>query len=287
MPIFERPPLETLPSERERWTPLYLEYGRLEVDDSSVKWIQSDGLVCAIPVATISAIILGPGTSVTHAAVLACAESNTSIIWGSQNALRFKAWGSNTSADNANARKQALAYGNRNVRTSIARKMFAMRFGEEEAIADKSINELRGMEGIRWRKLYYDISAKYGVEWSKRKYDKNNWDGADAINRAISAANASLHALCNAVICGMGYLPQIGFLHDDSAISFACDIADLFKAKTTLPAAFSTVGMLESGNDMGEDSLEDKVLDRLNLYYEEVSIMKRIPLAIEFLFKNL
>ncbi len=35
MPLFERPPLETLASAKDRWTPLDLEHGRLEVDDSS------------------------------------------------------------------------------------------------------------------------------------------------------------------------------------------------------------------------------------------------------------
>ena len=61
MPIFERPPLETLAMARDRWTPVYLEHGRLEVDDSSVKWISADGLLCRIPAATVSAILLGTG----------------------------------------------------------------------------------------------------------------------------------------------------------------------------------------------------------------------------------
>lgn len=81
MPLFERPPLETLAPARERWTPIYLEHGRLEVDDSSVKWIGADGLLCRIPVATVSALMLGPGTTVTHAAMRACAESNTPVCW--------------------------------------------------------------------------------------------------------------------------------------------------------------------------------------------------------------
>jgi hypothetical protein len=36
MPIFQRPPLETLAPAKDRWTPLYLEHGRIEVDDSSI-----------------------------------------------------------------------------------------------------------------------------------------------------------------------------------------------------------------------------------------------------------
>ena len=71
MPIFERPPLEAMAPDR--WTPVYLEHGRLEVDASSVKWISADGLLCRIPAATVSAILLGPGTTITHAAVKACA----------------------------------------------------------------------------------------------------------------------------------------------------------------------------------------------------------------------
>jgi CRISPR-associated protein Cas1 len=71
MPIFDRPPLETLAMARDRWTPIYLEHGRLEVDDSSVKWISATGLLCRLPVATISAVLLGPGTTATHAAMKA------------------------------------------------------------------------------------------------------------------------------------------------------------------------------------------------------------------------
>ena len=93
MPLFERPPLETLASAKDRWTPLYLEHGRLEVDDSSVQWIGGDGLLCRIPVATVSALILGPGTTVTHAAMKACAESNTPVCWTGEDCLRFYAFG--------------------------------------------------------------------------------------------------------------------------------------------------------------------------------------------------
>ena len=63
MPIFERPPLDTLAPAKDRWTPIYLEHGRIEVDDASVKWIAKDGTITRLPVATVSALILGPGTA--------------------------------------------------------------------------------------------------------------------------------------------------------------------------------------------------------------------------------
>ena len=66
MAIFEKPPLETIPPVRERWTPLYLEHGRIEVDDASVKWIGADRMVMRIPIASLSALMLGPGTTITR-----------------------------------------------------------------------------------------------------------------------------------------------------------------------------------------------------------------------------
>jgi hypothetical protein len=48
VPIFEKLPLETLTTAKDRWTPIYLEHGRLEVDDSSIKWIGADGMVYRI-----------------------------------------------------------------------------------------------------------------------------------------------------------------------------------------------------------------------------------------------
>jgi len=75
MPVFERPPLDTLAPAKDRRTTIYPEHGRIEVDDSSIKWIGSDGLITRLPIATLSALILDPDTTVTHAAVKAAAQS--------------------------------------------------------------------------------------------------------------------------------------------------------------------------------------------------------------------
>jgi CRISPR-associated protein (Cas_Cas2CT1978) len=110
MALFERPPLEALAPAKDRWTPLYLEHGRLEVDDSSVKWIGADGLLCRVPVATVSALILGPGTTVTHAAMKACAESNSSVCWTGEDSLRFYAFGLTPNRTNDMPRLHAEAW---------------------------------------------------------------------------------------------------------------------------------------------------------------------------------
>lgn len=278
MPLFERPPLETLAPAKDRWTPVYLEHGRLEVDDSSVKWIASDGLLCRIPVATVSALILGPGTTVTHAAMKACAESNTPVCWTGADCLRFYAFGLAPNHTNDMPRLHAEAWADKRRRTKIARAMFQMRFPGLD-VDGKSIRELRGMEGLRVRTLYAAMGLQHGVTWKGRKYDRQNWDTSDDINRALSAANSSLYALCAAVCCSLGYVPSLGFVHDSGTLPFVYDVADLYKHITSIPAAFLAVR--QNPQDDGE-----LVRRLLKQHVEEERLLQRIPKDLAALFQT-
>ena len=84
---------ETLPRVSDKYPFLYLERGRLEIDDSSLKWIDAEGNRVRLPVATIAAILLGPGTSVTHEAVKTAAAANCSLCWVGEDSLLFYAAG--------------------------------------------------------------------------------------------------------------------------------------------------------------------------------------------------
>lgn len=278
MPLFERPPLETLSPAKDRWTPLYLEHGRLEVDDSSVKWIGADHTLCRIPVATISALLLGPGTTVTHAAVKACAECNTPLCWTGEESMRFYAFGLTPNHTNDMPRLHAEAWADKRRRTRIARSMFQMRFPGVDTTG-KSVKELRGMEGIRVRAHYSDLGRQHGVTWKGRNYDRRNWHLADGINRALSTANASLYSLCAAVITSLGYLPSLGFIHNAGTLPFVYDVADLYKHRTSIPAAF--LAARQDPSDDGE--LVRKLLKQL---VETERILQRLPSDLARLFET-
>lgn len=276
MPIFEKPPLDTLSRVKDRWTPIYLEHGRLEVDDSSIKWIGADGMVYRLPVATISAIMLGPGTTATHAAVKGCADSNTPICWIGEDGMRFYAFGIRPNHDNSTSRKHATAWANKKKRLEIARRMFARRFPGVD-VAQYGIKELRGMEGLRVRAKYAELGQQYGVTWKGRSYDKTNWILADGINRALSAANASLYAVCAATVCSLGYIPSLGIIHDAGTLPFIYDVADLYKEITSFPAAFQAVRQ-----DSGDGGELVRVL--LKQRIENERLLKRIPKELEEFF---
>lgn len=276
MPIFEKPPRETLAPARDRWTPIYLEHGRLEVDDSSVKWIGADRTVLRIPVATVSALMLGPGTTVTHAAMKACADCNTPVCWVGEDGLRFYAFGATPTHDNARARRHAEIHASKKRREEVARRMFRLRFGKDAEVEGHSIKTLMGMEGKRVKALYEEMGTRFGVTWKGRDYNPSNWRLADGINRAVSAANAALYALTTAIVCSMGYLPQLGFIHSAGTLPFVFDVADIYKHETTLVAAFQTLGA-----DPGAD--EKAVLTALKFIIEERRLLSRIPNDIESL----
>lgn len=279
MPIFERPPLNTLCPAKDRWTPIYLEYGRIEVDDSSIKWIASDGLVTRLPIATISALILGPGTTITHAAVKAAAQCNCPLFWLGEDGLRFYAYGITPNHDNSMARIHASAWANARARNEIARRMFVHRF-PQASIFGMNIKQLRGMEGKRVRETYATLGAKYGVTWKGRDYNTANWNLSDGINRALSASNSSLYSLTAAVCCSMGFIPQLGFVHAAGTLPFIYDAADLYKHETSWPAAFEALSI---------DPSDDGTLVRklLKQKIEETRMLKRMPDDLKKLFDGL
>ena len=273
MPIFERPPRETLSPAKDRWTPVYLEHGRLEVDDSSVKWIGSDKTVFRIPVATVSALLLGPGTTITHAAIKACSDCNTPICWVGEQGMRFYSFGVTPTHSNDNARRHAEYYSSRIKRVEIAKNMFLKRFPQSD-VKSRTVKELRGMEGHRIKALYEEMGTKYGVTWKGREYNTDNWNVSDSINKAVSTANACFYAFCTSIVCSMGYLPQLGFIHVSGTLPFVYDIADIYKPISTLESAFETISR-------NKDADEKAVLESLKNKIEARRLQKIIPEVID------
>lgn len=134
------------------------------------------------------------------------------------------------------------------------------------------------------RTLYQLLAKQYGVPWDSRKYDPNQFDSGDVVNRCLSVANHCLYGLCEAAILAAGYAPAIGFLHTGKPLSFVYDIADLFKFETAVPIAFKVVAA-NQGDPQRETRLycrnsfrKHKLLDRIIPTIEEILAAGDIPL---------
>ncbi|WP_263972337.1 CRISPR-associated endonuclease Cas1 [Spongiactinospora rosea] len=95
------------------------------------------------------------------------------------------------------------------------------------------------MEGQRIKALYRMLATKYGITRFRRNYDPAAWDAQDPVNLALSAANAALYGVVHAATLALGCSPALGFVHAGTQMAFVYDIADLYKAKVTIPLAFS------------------------------------------------
>ncbi|MCD1630213.1 type I-E CRISPR-associated endonuclease Cas1e [Marinobacter shengliensis] len=230
-------PLKPIPI-KDRVSMIFVGRGQIDVRDGAFVVVDEvNGERMHIPVGSVACLLLEPGTRVSHAAVKLASTVGTLLIWVGEAGVRLYSAGQPGGARSDKLLYQAQLALDDALRLKVVRRMFEIRFGEE-APARRSVDQLRGIEGARVRKLYQALANQYGVKWDGRRYDPNNWSSSDPVNKCLSAATACLYGVTEAAILAAGYAPAIGFLHSGKPKSFVYDIADLVKFETVVPAAF-------------------------------------------------
>ena len=259
--------LHILPKTRDSWSYIYVEHARIEQEHMAIAVFAANGKT-PIPCATISLLMLGPGTSITHAAIRALTMSGCTVLWAGEQGVRCYAMGLGETRSASNLYRQARLWGNPDLRLQVVRAMYQVRFPEplEPAL---TLQQIRGKEGIRVREVYARASRDYGILWQGRAYNRSDWSMSDPVNRALSAANSCLYGICHAAILSAGYSPALGFIHTGKQLSFVYDIGDLYKADLTIPAAFAAVA--ESG-----PGLEGRVRRNLRDQFHQQRLLARV-----------
>ena len=217
---------------------MFVTYGRIDVKDGAFVVVDEvNGERMHIPVGSVACIMLEPGTRVSHAAVKLAAVTGTLLIWVGEAGVRLYASGQPGGARSDKLLYQAKLALDPDLRLKVVRRMFEQRFGEP-APERRSVDQLRGIEGARVRKIYELMAKQYGVPWKGRRYDPKEWDKSDVVNQCLSAATACLYGVTEAAVLAAGYAPAVGFVHSGKPLSFVYDIADLFKFDTVVPVAF-------------------------------------------------
>lgn len=266
-----------LPKLRDSLSFLYIERAVIEQEDFSIVVIRRDGRV-SVPIASTTVLLLGPGVSITHAAVRAICDNGCTVVWCGEHASRFYAVGMGETRSAENLLQQARLCMDEARHMEVVRRMYLRRFPDMNC-EGMTLRQVRGLEGIRVREAYRQFASQYGVPWKRRDYKHENWDAADPINRALSLANTVLYGVCHAAIVSLGYSPGLGFIHTGKMLSFVYDIADLYKAETSIPAAFSVVG--GSYTD-----LEAEVRSASRKMIRSARVLKRISEDIAWIFEQ-
>jgi CRISPR-associated protein Cas1 len=230
------PTLKPIPM-KDRVSVVFVEKGNLDVLDGAFVVVDKNGVRTHIPVGGVACLMLEPGTRVSHMAVMLAARVGCLLIWVGDGGVRLYASGQPGGARADRLLYQAKLALDDTARLKVVRKMYAIRFGEEPP-ERRSVEQLRGIEGVRVRKMYEMLARQYGVTWKSRNYDYTEWESGDIPNRCLSSATACLYGICEAAILAAGYAPAVGFIHTGKPQSFVYDIADIFKFETVVPVAF-------------------------------------------------
>ncbi|MBN2435149.1 MAG: type I-E CRISPR-associated endonuclease Cas1 [Spirochaetes bacterium] len=270
--------LQEIPKFEDKLSYLYFEKGHICEHQRSIAYHYKEKYM-PIPVETIALLMLGPGTTITHEAIKRTAECRCLIGWVGEQGVRMYSAGYSGTYTATSLLKQASQWADETKRLQTIIRMYQFRFPGE--LPDNiTVEKLRGKEGYRVRKTYERLADEYGIAWSGRNYDQNNWDWSDPTNRAISSANSTLYGIVHAAILTAGFSPAIGFIHTGKQLSFVYDIADLYKTEITLPVAFDVAANCE-------DNLEREVRFKLREVFRKEKLMKRIiPDIKEVLFGN-
>jgi CRISPR-associated protein Cas1 len=267
---------------------IWLERGKLSVDAGNLVFATAgsrelDAGVYEIPFQTVSNVLMGPGTTVSHDALRILAKNQTGLFAVGSGGVRLYASLPPGPDRSELARRQVTLWSNSSTRVGVARHMYALRFGE--LLPQTDLNALRGIEGTRMKAAYRRNAEQFGVKWSGRRY--GDWKGkgkgseSDDINAAIDHVSAAVRAAAEIATAVTGTVPHIGFIHEASRLAFSLDIADLFRTSFLIPVAFESVkrfqregGEIErvarklAGTRMREQKLVAEMIDAIKKLLE-------------------
>jgi CRISPR-associated protein Cas1 len=244
----------------DRISTVYVEKCHVDRDDNAVVLVNKERTI-RVPAAMVASLLLGPGTRVTYAAIALLADSGTAVCWVGERGVRLYAAGLGPSRGADLLIRQAYLVTRANERLAVARRMYAMRFPDDD-VTGLTMQQLRGREGARVKKLYRHHSSRTGIPWNGRIYKPGEpFAAGDNVNRLLSAGHSCLYAVCHAAIVGLGASPGLGFVHTGGATSFVLDIADLYKAEYTIPLAFDLAAAHRVTERDARTAFRDRVAD--------------------------
>jgi CRISPR-associated protein Cas1 len=231
---------------------VWVERCRVTIDNGSlVIAFDEKGEELELPYQQLNALLLGPGTTITHDAMRHFSAHGTCVAFVGVDGTRLYTAPPIFERDADLARKQATYWASVTTRVLVAKRMYAKRFSETPRTND--LDSLRGMEAARIKRSYEILAQQFGISWKGRRYDRRDHDGTDVPNQAINHAVTALEAAVAVAVQATATLPPLGFLHEDSAKSWVLDLCDLYRTTVTVPIAFSCAKEQLKGSELTLD----------------------------------
>ena len=235
-PRLSRPTLAMLPRVSDQIGFIYVDRARVERDDNGVHAIfrtEERGVERVyLPTASIAALLLGPGTSITQPAAAQTMRDGAVIILSGESGSHFHG---------------AVTH---NDLTTKWLHLQAEQWADPDQTSRDSTTPvpapIRRRQPHRWTRLwtscaawratesrhaYRTMSQRYGIPF-RRAYNPHDYDASDPVNQALTTANQVLYGVVHSVVAALGASPALGFIHTGGQASFVYDIADLVQARS-------------------------------------------------------
>ncbi|MCZ8254441.1 MAG: CRISPR-associated endonuclease Cas1 [Polaromonas sp.] len=199
--------------------------GHYEAEAADEEVALEPGFTAELPVGSFAALLLEPGTRISHEAVKRCAEASTRLIWVGEECTRLYGAGS-TKENPERLLRQMQAATEPALRIEAVRRLSRLMF-DEDPPPSYSIEKLRGIEGAKVRAWHARTSSTLGLEWSGRRTP-------DDVDQVLNWANACLYACAEIAISVLGLSPSLGVVHSGDARSFVFDLSDAVKFRFVL-----------------------------------------------------
>lgn len=260
---------------KNRLSFFYVERGALTVIDGCLVLTDNDDDVqYEVPARAVTVIMVGPGTAVTTEAMKLAGRYGVLITWVGEHGVRCYSAGRPWTENSKWLQTQVRCYADPVLTLRVAREMFYRRFSVR--MERRSIDQLRGIEGVRVRETYKLLAKNFRIPWAGRLYTPGNPDGlTDAPNLAINVANTCLYGLVECAVYATGTSAGLGFIHRGSQLSFVLDIADLYKLSDLVPVAFAVVAR-RGGDAEPWPELESEVRRAARDLFRETKLLNRV-----------
>ena len=223
----------------DRVSYLYLEYAQVVQDKTGVLALQSDesgnfqGEI-RVPVGSIAVVMLGPGTSISHAAASSLAAAGASIMFTGGGGINSYATARPLTSSARWAEAQARLWSSRANRVAAARVLYKARLGGMPIPPTARMATLRGLEGQMMKAEYKNLAQKHGVKFHRET------GATDSINTGLNLGNSILYGVAASVCSALSLNPALGVIHQGDARAMLYDLADVYKQTITLPIAFAS-----------------------------------------------
>jgi CRISP-associated protein Cas1 len=274
---------------------VWLDRGRLAVEEGCLTFDCAGGGMTppgryGLPHQSVSLMLLGPGSSVTHDALRLLARHGVGLAAIGEDGVRHYTAPPLLPDFSHLARAQCALWADAaGGRMIVARRMYALRLGE--FFPHRDIAVLRGIEGARMKETYRIAAERAGIHWNGRRYDRQNPNAADLPNQALNHAATAIEAAASIAVAATATVPQLGFIHEDSGMSFVLDVADLVRDAVTVPCAFRAAAIARkrpgdsieriarrlTGERLRRDGVIPTLIDHIKTLFIEPTPSEREP----------